>query len=384
MIPLLAMDELPTWLQVGNWDWSDPTLFHSMVPASIYQVPRIGEYDVICHYCCSGLELLQRSISQHSDNPSVRPQPHPIDDRRSFPGAFRDPTRDVFPTFPGYQHYSIYADPAFQPSLRQNPYTGFCWIDWRSADMLYSSQSTSPWTSSFWSPPNPIGRVDTQKDQPGRPPCLNPDAYDFRPPESKIPILTPSSSSREDEFKATIFSPNSGWTSLSSGPRRDVKPPVTDTGIKTEPPGEPLVKVEDLGLQSSRDVGDMVSSLKQVLGIAADQKDLQIPKHTRAGAENNGKDKVYQSRRYIGARSHGHPVRKGKRARRGRVRVRHPIRKGEISTGEEGHSKKGSSPATRRRRAVKMRRRHSEGERRSRYWQVMQSPNWRQKAGQGQ
>ncbi|KAL1968250.1 hypothetical protein VTN77DRAFT_2085 [Rasamsonia byssochlamydoides] len=388
IVPLLAMDELPTWLQVGNWDWSDPALFHSMIPASFHQIPRIGEYDVICHYCCSGLETLQRSISQQSDNPSQNPKPQPTDDRRSFttyPGASRDPSREFFPAFPGYQHYSMYGEPPLQTNFR-SPYAGFCLVDWRCPDtVLYSSHSTSPWTSSFWSPSRPVGCVKPQKDHSGRSSSLNPEACDFKPPPgSKGAIDSPSSSSREDEFKANIFSPNSAWTSLSSGLRQ--KPSVgPDTRVGKASPANVLDKAKDLGSQSGRCLSDMVSGLKQVLGIDADPKAPQTSKeHTSEGAGNNIQGKIGQGSRYTESRTHGHPSPKGRRYRRGHIRVRHQIRRKETSTGEDGHSRKAFSLAARRRRARKMRRHHSEVDRRSRYWQVMQSPNWREDAGKVQ
>lgn len=392
VVPLLAMDELPTWLQVGNWDWSDPSLFYGMVPASIYHIPRLGEYDVICQYCCSGLEALQRSISQHSDNPSQQPQPQSSDERRSYPGTSRDPSREFFPTIPGYQHYSVYAEPPFQANLR-SPYSGFCLVDWRCPEtILYSSYSTSPWNSAFWSSSKPSGCVSPQKDQPGRSPPLNPEACDFKPPrESTGAIDSPSSSSREDEFKANIFSPNSAWTSLSSGlnarPKPDEKPSVAPgINVRKPSPAEAPDKAKDVGPQSGRSLGDMVSSLKQVLGIDANPKAPQNAKENipeGAGKTAQVQGEVGQASKYTG-RTHGHPSPKGRRYRRRRVRVRHQIHVKETSTGEDGNSRKGSSVAARRRRAGKMRRYHSEFDGESRYRQVMQSPNWRENAGRAQ
>ncbi|KAJ9272507.1 hypothetical protein DTO212C5_1234 [Paecilomyces variotii] len=97
-VPLVALDELPSWLQVGNWNWSDPMLFQSMGPASLVPVPRIGEYDVVCYHCCSNLDIIQRSVSEESDKSS----PH-TDDRKScltYPGALPSPARHRYQVRP--------------------------------------------------------------------------------------------------------------------------------------------------------------------------------------------------------------------------------------------------------------------------------------------
>ncbi|KAE8350445.1 hypothetical protein BDV28DRAFT_159602 [Aspergillus coremiiformis] len=66
LVPLIPIDELPTWVQIGNWDWNDLSLFNTMAPVSFSSIPRIGEYDVVCHHCNSSLDSLHRSISEQS------------------------------------------------------------------------------------------------------------------------------------------------------------------------------------------------------------------------------------------------------------------------------------------------------------------------------
>ncbi|KAL4921785.1 hypothetical protein BDW62DRAFT_197491 [Aspergillus aurantiobrunneus] len=64
-VPLIPLDELPSWLQVGFLDWNDPYLYMFMVPATDRIVPREGEYDVICQYCLSSVDnMLHRSASE--------------------------------------------------------------------------------------------------------------------------------------------------------------------------------------------------------------------------------------------------------------------------------------------------------------------------------
>lgn len=59
VVPLVALDELPPWLRIGNWNWSDPTLFQSMCPASLSPIPRLGEYNVTCYHCRSSQAITQ-------------------------------------------------------------------------------------------------------------------------------------------------------------------------------------------------------------------------------------------------------------------------------------------------------------------------------------
>ncbi|GMG06901.1 unnamed protein product [Aspergillus oryzae var. brunneus] len=65
-VPLIPVDELPSWIQVGNWDWNDMSLFTAMAPASFSSIPRVGEYDVVCHNCNASLDRLHRSVSEQS------------------------------------------------------------------------------------------------------------------------------------------------------------------------------------------------------------------------------------------------------------------------------------------------------------------------------
>ncbi|KAL5337308.1 hypothetical protein BJX70DRAFT_248460 [Aspergillus crustosus] len=71
-VPLIPLDELPSWLQVGFMDWNYPNLYMFMCPATISPVPREGEYDVICQYCISGVDnTLHRSASESGQDATI-------------------------------------------------------------------------------------------------------------------------------------------------------------------------------------------------------------------------------------------------------------------------------------------------------------------------
>lgn len=72
VVPLIPVDELPGWLQIIQNFPVDP---HSMSPASAGQIPRSGEYDIICLYCSAALESLfsprPTQSSDRTDRPSI-------------------------------------------------------------------------------------------------------------------------------------------------------------------------------------------------------------------------------------------------------------------------------------------------------------------------
>ncbi|PLN77368.1 hypothetical protein BDW42DRAFT_188104 [Aspergillus taichungensis] len=42
-VPLIPLDELPHWIEVGAWNWSDTSLFETMDPVSCDCIPRSGD-----------------------------------------------------------------------------------------------------------------------------------------------------------------------------------------------------------------------------------------------------------------------------------------------------------------------------------------------------
>ncbi|PYH89849.1 hypothetical protein BO71DRAFT_97517 [Aspergillus ellipticus CBS 707.79] len=68
IVPLIPLDELPSWIQVGDFNWKNSELYDSMLPASFHCYPRLGEYDVICHHCYAHVDGYHRSVSERSDS----------------------------------------------------------------------------------------------------------------------------------------------------------------------------------------------------------------------------------------------------------------------------------------------------------------------------
>jgi hypothetical protein len=52
--PLVALDELPPWIKIGAENWQDPGWLQYMRPASVYQFPWNGVYEVEIQDFCGG------------------------------------------------------------------------------------------------------------------------------------------------------------------------------------------------------------------------------------------------------------------------------------------------------------------------------------------
>jgi hypothetical protein len=194
VVPLIALDELPSWLQVGNWDWSQASLFCSMVPASLCQIPRVGEYDVICHYCCSSMEIVQKTISRNSETSTFHL--HAVDLHRPYesdPGASRSSPSNFFldqpPFIPEYNPHVLHSEPQFLAG-NSSLYAGICLAD-------YQGQGRAPplqcWTSSPASCTNTLC-------QPNVPEALVSNPLNW----PQVPKTLPAGSVQCQEFKTSI------------------------------------------------------------------------------------------------------------------------------------------------------------------------------------
>ncbi|KAE8382844.1 hypothetical protein BDV26DRAFT_288147 [Aspergillus bertholletiae] len=149
LVPLIPLDELPSWLQVGYWDWNDTSLYSAMAPVSSSPIPRIGEYDVICHYCSASLDILHRSVSgqspfqcdlplpPHNNSndiffpyslqdipPPPPPPPPPTSSRTSSPvTALKQPLSST-------PSLACFSEPPYYSNLR-DPFVGACLVNFK-------------------------------------------------------------------------------------------------------------------------------------------------------------------------------------------------------------------------------------------------------------
>lgn len=119
--PLIALDELPSWLWVRGADQFHPFLQPQMVLASRGMVPRDGEYDVVCRNCYSTIDNLHRSVSQ-SYGPSPPPAPIPKH-------ANLSDSRGSYPVMPGFHLPFVDVDLSRVNAYVEDPYVGMCLVE---------------------------------------------------------------------------------------------------------------------------------------------------------------------------------------------------------------------------------------------------------------
>ena len=64
-VPLIAIDELPSYMRLGWEDWQDPKWLRFMVPASLYPFPRTGAFEV---YSVRKVDPINMYYSQPPDD----------------------------------------------------------------------------------------------------------------------------------------------------------------------------------------------------------------------------------------------------------------------------------------------------------------------------
>ncbi|KAJ5998674.1 hypothetical protein N7451_006484 [Penicillium sp. IBT 35674x] len=63
--PLIAIDELPSWLQISN---PSPDTYIGLQPVSPSYIPREGEYEVTCINCSSSVSSVNHSMSDRNED----------------------------------------------------------------------------------------------------------------------------------------------------------------------------------------------------------------------------------------------------------------------------------------------------------------------------
>ncbi|OJJ60774.1 hypothetical protein ASPSYDRAFT_87351 [Aspergillus sydowii CBS 593.65] len=155
-VPLIPLDELPSWLQIGFLDWNDPNLYMFMIPSTTSVVPREGEYDVICQYCLNSVDnTLHRSASEsgndaassicatHNRQKATKSPsavdiaalvPQTVDNHKRLPGLSYIPGSDKFVPIPTSYPGPLLQQPPFDSAL-QRPIIGMCLL--RVAEFMW-------------------------------------------------------------------------------------------------------------------------------------------------------------------------------------------------------------------------------------------------------
>lgn len=198
-IPLIPVDELPSWLTFDRIDWEDASLLNSMLPASLYPFQRDGEYDVICHNCSSNVDTLHRSVSERDDHPNAGAAPA-ASDLRSFSRPLWPLDLKPWPRMPtmvdqAYFPFSPLRETPLFTHL-QRPVVGMCIVDNTHPPAAATPQEKE---ASFVPllPPSPaLTRSSEESTSDQKKQALNPEAAVFSPTlppgDQKLPEpLTP-------------------------------------------------------------------------------------------------------------------------------------------------------------------------------------------------
>ncbi|CAL5866216.1 uncharacterized protein PFLUO_LOCUS423 [Penicillium psychrofluorescens] len=125
MAPLIPMDELPSWLQVGL----SPDMCVGLQPASLTFIPREGEYEVVCSHCSSSVDSMHLSFSERvSDvqSPPSAQSPPSVNSNKTCPGAFwGSPGYPPMEMLKQARALPVLGQPPFHATL-QNPTIGMC------------------------------------------------------------------------------------------------------------------------------------------------------------------------------------------------------------------------------------------------------------------
>jgi hypothetical protein len=293
-------------------------------------IPRVGEYDVVCHYCTSSVPNLNSSISQSSSRSSGNNQPPQMSDWRSFvtyPGVFVGPPRPHLQPSPVPLAHHPYVASYSQYGNREPPklpQISLAFVDLEPRLNSASPASLSP--NPLLGPRVPVSTASHATSS------LNPEAQDFKPGppcshnKSK---LSDDSSPRDDEFRATILSPNSGWSSCEDEPDTSRPPtnglsPITPISHPSPPSNGITSKVADLSLSKPM----LKSSATQHAQMGRDS--VRRPNHAMPYCEagKTAKAENKQKRSSVAAVSgHGHDTAPDIRPRPRRIRLGYHVRK---------------------------------------------------------
>lgn len=373
VVPLIAVDELPSWLQIGDWDWNDISLFGNMIPASWSQIPRKGEYDVVCYNCCSNVDALHRSISEQSDRPPSAASGH--NDVKHFPGAFYPLGLEYWaaahPMLASYFQFSALRQPPFYTHL-QSPFVGMCLVDVRPPEIPANNTRLPSFLPLLPLEPTPTRSTDDSTSD--QKPALNPEAA----------VFSPSATSEELPEPRTQIASNI----IDSDESPEIVPRPAPCVTETKGDLDTSLPPQASGGPPRRNLDAAIAQLRRALGMVEGctegneeiPEDDDVEMHDAASELDDVADKLLpppppkKKVRFLIPNAHY----RRRRARRGGRRARVRRFANRMNTCDTPLAEQQNSSTKRRDRREKIigknRKNIPPG---SRYWHMMRIPNWR-------
>lgn len=352
--PLVAVDQLPSWLWIRGADRANP---NAMISAFRGMVPREGEYDVVCRNCYSTIDNLHRSTSQRYDGPAPPPAPSPpLKQACRFSGARGPLYKTDCSLIPGASTYFRlpFVDLSGVNACVQNPYVGMCLLECPWPLNTSRLASVFPASMAAKGPFSPVGSESSSESK------LNPEAADFKPLDLPAPYALPSPT-RAHPLDSTIFHFE------SSNPESDLDsrfcPGATHTGTNEGTTMTP-VRIS----QAMNNTSAALEQLKRSVGICRDMESYE------------SEPSFSMSRYLVGKEGGRRPGRDDRDCRGGRVRKPRTKRMGARKVAFPG--KQVNAATKRQERREKMYRNMHQNTHRNMHGRGKQSPSryWHMRA----
>jgi hypothetical protein len=168
--PLIPLDEVPGWLEFGNWG---PGFSLGQYPVSMTYIPRNKEYEFVCRNCSHSVDSLDQSMPEREASVAGNAKPCPA------PPGSPPPEQSSHASLPeliasiaiGYP-FSMLGHPPFNAVL-QAPFVGMCLVD------MQTMQSNSTGSKSAGDSSSPGRQMSMENASP--PHVFGPERMDAQP-----------------------------------------------------------------------------------------------------------------------------------------------------------------------------------------------------------
>ena len=361
-IPLIAVDELPSWLQIAKWPWGDISKFEEMQSVSPLAFAREGEYDLVCYNCCPNMDALHMKSSSSGVSYGGRPTTPLANSKdavvpRGGNGYFSDPGNAGPPNYTpgaamGHQRFSFACPPPF--SHLQKPFVGMCLVD-LSQYPIVSRTTGGPTVMTL---PDSCGTTALDD---GRKTALNPEAPAFSPSISPDMLPRPPQNVPAVDSPVILPLPAAALVKKSYPHPSHRAPPA---------PSSPKDRQ-----YSRKNIEETLAELRKKLGIGEIREDVGPEKEKWDIEMVDAQDNQPPARK-----AHSVTQRRGKnirKVRRAQAAVRRIERNGVRNADPRSENSAGGA-----KRRNKGKKRNAKGKAcsNSRYWHMMRIPNWRAQA----